>query len=106
MVFWNQLEGNNVNVTGYDLAKQPKSPSYNMKMGFPGGMDRLLSVMGTDTYILKGAQHDIFLSTGTANSTYIPPSPTSTSTSTGLSIHEFTNIYLISLFALTLPAIM
>lgn len=37
MVFWNQLEGNNVNVDGYDLAGEPKSPTYNAKMGFSDG---------------------------------------------------------------------
>jgi hypothetical protein len=44
MVYWHQLEGNNVNVTGFDLAGQPKSPSYNMKMGFSGGMSILYEI--------------------------------------------------------------
>lgn len=37
MVYWHQLDGNNVEVSGYDLAGDPKSPSYNRKMGFSNG---------------------------------------------------------------------
>ena|SRR6266545_6624585 len=37
MVYWHQLEGNNVVVDGEDLSGQPKSPSYNRKMGFVDG---------------------------------------------------------------------
>jgi hypothetical protein len=42
--------------------------------------------------LFTGSQNDIFLKKGTANSTYIPPSPTYTSSS--FSIHEaFTNAF-------------
>jgi len=84
MVYWNQLEGSNVNVTGFDLAGQPKSPSYNTKMGFSGG-----------------AQSDIFLEKGTANSTYIPPS-----TSSSFSNKIFTNTNLILSLTLILTVLL
>ncbi|KAL4066487.1 hypothetical protein V8B97DRAFT_1980295 [Scleroderma yunnanense] len=48
IMIWNQLEGNNINVTGLDLSGNPKSPTYNAKCGFK-----------------DGAQDDIF---GTSNS--------------------------------------
>ncbi|KDR69809.1 hypothetical protein GALMADRAFT_145206 [Galerina marginata CBS 339.88] len=54
MVFWHQLEGNNVVVSGSDLAGNPKSPTYNLKMGFS-----------------NGAQMDIFLDSGPAETTSI-----------------------------------
>lgn len=28
MLYWNQLEGDNIEVEGYDLARDPKSPAY------------------------------------------------------------------------------
>ena len=37
MIYWNQLSGNNVNVTGFDRSGHPKSPGYNPNMGFHGG---------------------------------------------------------------------
>lgn len=37
IMIWNQLEGNNVNVTGWDLSGMPKSPAYNAKCGFKDG---------------------------------------------------------------------
>ncbi|KAF8901889.1 hypothetical protein CPB84DRAFT_1708032 [Gymnopilus junonius] len=61
MVFWNQLDGNNVVISGDDLSGRPKSPGYNRKMGFS-----------------NGAQTDIFLGRGTAQAKYVdakmPPS--------------------------------
>ncbi|KAJ7914883.1 hypothetical protein B0H13DRAFT_2001499 [Mycena leptocephala] len=45
MIFWNQLEGNNIVVSGNDVYGFPKSPAYNSVLGFD-----------------EGAQHDIFLS--------------------------------------------
>ncbi|KAF8182317.1 hypothetical protein BJ912DRAFT_978589 [Pholiota molesta] len=38
MIFWNQADGNNVVVDGWDKYGFPKSPGYNMKMGFPNGV--------------------------------------------------------------------
>jgi len=105
MVFWNQLEGNNVNVSGLDLARQPKSPSYNMKMGFQAGMTHLLSMCIRDHegICFKGAQHDIFLKKGTATPTNVPSSTPSKSSS--FSIHEtFTNEFM-KLFFLTLVTV-
>ncbi|KAF9047830.1 hypothetical protein BJ165DRAFT_1124076 [Panaeolus papilionaceus] len=61
MVYWNQLEGNNVVVDGVDSTGSPKSPSYNDKMGFK-----------------NGAQTDIFMEPGSATCTYIVPNPTPT----------------------------
>ena len=37
MIAWNQLDGNNIEVEGYDLAGFPKSPAYNNKLGFKHG---------------------------------------------------------------------
>ncbi|TFK64060.1 hypothetical protein BDN72DRAFT_288494 [Pluteus cervinus] len=49
MVYWNQLDGNNVVVEGFDMEGSNKSPSYNTKMGFS-----------------NGAQDDIFAEAGSA----------------------------------------
>ena len=37
MLYWNQASGNNIQVSGYDLSGQPKSPAYNSKCGFDDG---------------------------------------------------------------------
>lgn len=37
MIYWNQQDGNNVQVSGQDLSGMPKSPAYNNKLGFPDG---------------------------------------------------------------------
>jgi hypothetical protein len=37
MIFWNQLDGNNVITTGTQKDGDWKSPGYNMKMGFREG---------------------------------------------------------------------
>ncbi|KAF4617821.1 hypothetical protein D9613_006247 [Agrocybe pediades] len=37
MIYWNQAEGNNVEVDGTDSVGQPKSPGYSAKMGFSNG---------------------------------------------------------------------
>ncbi|KAF9524967.1 hypothetical protein CPB83DRAFT_860323 [Crepidotus variabilis] len=57
MVYWHQLDGNNVEVDGFDLAGENKSPGYNSKMGFP-----------------NGAQRDIFLKEGSAPTQHVPSS--------------------------------
>ncbi|KAJ7671653.1 hypothetical protein DFH06DRAFT_1280029 [Mycena polygramma] len=44
MIYWNQLDGNNIVVSGNDLSGSPKSPAYNSVLGFR-----------------EGAQHDIFV---------------------------------------------
>ncbi|KAJ7746606.1 hypothetical protein B0H16DRAFT_941605 [Mycena metata] len=46
MIYWNQLDGNNIFVSGNDARGFPKSPAYNSVLGFA-----------------EGAQHDIFLTT-------------------------------------------
>jgi hypothetical protein len=38
MVYWNQLERNNIVVSGSDLAGDPRSPTYNAKLGFMNGL--------------------------------------------------------------------
>jgi len=45
IIAWNQADGNNIHVTGMDNSGSPRSPGYNMKLGFR-----------------NGAQTDIFLS--------------------------------------------
>ncbi|KAG5338273.1 hypothetical protein C0989_007782 [Termitomyces sp. Mn162] len=37
MIYWNQLDGNNVHVSGYDFSGNPKSPAYSQKLGFFDG---------------------------------------------------------------------
>ena len=37
MIYWNQNDGNNIEVDGYDLEGSHKSPTYNMKLGFQNG---------------------------------------------------------------------
>ncbi|KAF9046145.1 hypothetical protein BJ165DRAFT_1132791 [Panaeolus papilionaceus] len=37
MIFWHQLDGNNVFVDGFDKYRRPKSPGYNSRMGFENG---------------------------------------------------------------------
>jgi len=37
MIYWNQASGNNIEVTGWDLSGNHKSPTYNMKLGFKNG---------------------------------------------------------------------
>lgn len=37
MLYWNQAEGNNIEVDGYDLEGSHKSPAYNNKCGFADG---------------------------------------------------------------------
>jgi len=59
MIYWNQLDGNNIEVNGTDLAGDPKSPAYNNKLGFQ-----------------NGAQTDVFMSAGSATQTSIAPGPT------------------------------
>ncbi|KAF5377935.1 hypothetical protein D9615_006711 [Tricholomella constricta] len=60
MVYWNQLEGNNIEVSGEDLSGEPRSPAYNAKLGFS-----------------NGAQTDIFSKAGSATQTSVAPGPTS-----------------------------
>ncbi|TFK34779.1 hypothetical protein BDQ12DRAFT_689182 [Crucibulum laeve] len=62
MVYWQQLDGNNIEVTGYELSGLQKSPTYNTRLGFA-----------------NGAQTDIFLSDNSASTTSIEPSSTATS---------------------------
>lgn len=38
MIYWNQASGNNIEVDGYDLEGDHKSPAYNSKCGFKDGM--------------------------------------------------------------------
>ena len=37
LMSWHQKSGNNMNVTGFDLSGNPKSPGYTMKCGFMNG---------------------------------------------------------------------
>lgn len=37
IMIWNQAEGNNIYVDGYDLHGSHKSPAYNAKCGFKDG---------------------------------------------------------------------
>lgn len=85
MIFYNQLEDNNVEVDGFDLAGGNKHPTYNNKMGFfPGPfLSPFKHVIETSGLNLTfaGAQTDIFQEAGTATPTYIAPSPSSSANS-------------------------
>ncbi|KAG6818885.1 hypothetical protein H0H93_000622 [Arthromyces matolae] len=61
MIYWNQAEGNNIQVSGNDLSGNPKSPAYNQKLGFA-----------------DGAQNDIFVASGQGSSSSTVASPAST----------------------------
>ncbi|CAK5270782.1 unnamed protein product [Mycena citricolor] len=63
MIYWNQLDGNNIEVDGLDLAGQPRSPAYNQVLGF-----------------VEGRQTDIFLKDGTASPTSVAGGATPTLT--------------------------
>jgi len=65
MIYWHQLDGNNIETDGLDLEGAPRSPAYNTKLGFK-----------------NGAQIDIFADPGSATPTYMPPSPSSSQTPT------------------------
>ncbi|KAJ6530987.1 hypothetical protein DFH09DRAFT_1044729 [Mycena vulgaris] len=62
MIYWNQLDGSNIFVSGSDSHGSPRSPAYNSVLGFP-----------------EGAQTDIFQSNGTASPTSIAPTSPSAS---------------------------
>ncbi|KAF8161583.1 hypothetical protein B0H34DRAFT_841179 [Crassisporium funariophilum] len=79
MVYWNQLEGNNVEVSGFDLAGDPKAPTYNVKLGFSDGWYASSMVRSDADSAFQGAQTDIFHSAGSATPTYIKPSPSKSS---------------------------
>ncbi|KAF5386713.1 hypothetical protein D9615_002077 [Tricholomella constricta] len=68
MIYWNQLDGNNIKVSGFDRAGMHKSPAYNSKCGFP-----------------DGAQNDIFAapSAGGGNGNTGPASDSSSGSGAG-----------------------
>ncbi|KAG5646033.1 hypothetical protein DXG03_004635 [Asterophora parasitica] len=79
MIYWNQLEGNNIEVSGTDLAGDPRSPAYNAKLGFANGVSYsrvyfgYLDQLGTR----PGAQKNIFMKAGSATQTSVIPTSTS-----------------------------
>ena len=42
---WNQHDGNNIEVDGFDLEGGHKSPAYNMKLGFANGEFRQSKIL-------------------------------------------------------------
>lgn len=62
MVYWNQNDGNNIEVDGYDLEGSHKSPTYNMKLGFQ-----------------DGAQNDIFVGAASSPASTAPQTTPSNS---------------------------
>jgi len=86
MIFWHQLEGSNIETEGLDLSGQPRSPAYNMKLGFK-----------------NGAQTDIFLSAGTAPTA--PPTAPTAPSSDAISIQDLAATYLRVLFTTLLCTI-
>ncbi|KAF7298383.1 hypothetical protein MKEN_01363000 [Mycena kentingensis (nom. inval.)] len=57
MIYWNQKDGNNIEVDGFDAAGDHKSPAYNSKCGFS-----------------DGAQNDIFTGASTTSKVATPSS--------------------------------
>lgn len=93
MVVWNQLEGNNVEISGFDLSGSNRSPTYNAKMGFSNGMclltiasGRLWLNHGYTRACGLGPQTDIFLAPGTATTSNIPGTLQPSQTSRGFSL--------------------
>ncbi|KIJ93961.1 hypothetical protein K443DRAFT_134917 [Laccaria amethystina LaAM-08-1] len=82
MVYWNQLEGNNIVVSGSDLSGNPRSPTYNAKLGFS-----------------NGSQTDIFLSPGTASTTVIYPAATPSPILKSAAMAIFLNPYMVKSLA-------
>ncbi|KAJ6517256.1 hypothetical protein C8R47DRAFT_1000280 [Mycena vitilis] len=65
MIYWNQLDGSNIFVSGSDSHGAPRSPAYNSVLGFS-----------------DGAQTDIFMSDGTASRTSVAPASSATASGT------------------------
>ncbi|KAJ7500432.1 hypothetical protein B0H11DRAFT_1800351, partial [Mycena galericulata] len=65
LLYWNQLDGNNIEVSGLDASGFPKSPAYNTKCGFD-----------------DGAQNDIFTGTPSSGSSAASTSPKKSGTTT------------------------
>ncbi|KAG6909396.1 hypothetical protein DXG01_000697 [Tephrocybe rancida] len=78
MIYWHQLDGNNINVSGQDLSGQPKSPAYNQKAGFPDGAQNDIFAAPS-----KGGNADI-VDSGATNTT-AAPSPTRTASAVSVS---------------------
>ncbi|KAG6333709.1 hypothetical protein ID866_5376 [Astraeus odoratus] len=53
IMVWNQLEGNNIEVSGYDLSGAPKSPAYNSKCGFQNGAQNDIFVTSSNKRLVK-----------------------------------------------------
>ncbi|KAJ7932728.1 hypothetical protein B0H13DRAFT_1954416 [Mycena leptocephala] len=49
MIYWNQAEGNNIEVDGWDANGDPKSPAYNAKCGFNDGAQDYIFTGGSST---------------------------------------------------------
>ncbi|KAF6747828.1 hypothetical protein DFP72DRAFT_821191, partial [Ephemerocybe angulata] len=52
MIYYNQLDGNNVNLTGVDNAGNPKKPAYDMRYGWADGTPQTLAMF------VRFATHD------------------------------------------------
>ncbi|KAF7323432.1 hypothetical protein HMN09_00124100 [Mycena chlorophos] len=84
MVYWNQLEGNNIEVSGYDNAGDPKSPGYNGNCGFADGAQNDIftggSVSGAKTSSTTSVKEEPKVATTTTSKTSsstVAPSATS-----------------------------
>ncbi|KAJ7592659.1 hypothetical protein C8J56DRAFT_929164 [Mycena floridula] len=90
MIYWNQLNGNNIETDGYDLSGAPRSPAYNGKLGFKDGVqDDIFTGAGTTvstvTSKVPGASSAVPTKTSTsitATSTPISGNTTTTTTTT------------------------
>ncbi|KAG2047952.1 hypothetical protein BDR06DRAFT_963293 [Suillus hirtellus] len=85
ILIWNQAEGNNIEVSGFDLSGNAKSPAYNSKCGFK-----------------DGAQNDIF---GTSSSAAAPPAAIASSPSSATSLSSSASASSSSAVASSSPAV-
>lgn len=68
IVVWNQLDGNNTFVEGFDQSGQHKSPGYNLKMGFhPGAQNDIFQPSATPSASNKRDWQDEGLSSHRRN---------------------------------------
>ncbi|KAG5634885.1 hypothetical protein H0H81_000415 [Sphagnurus paluster] len=77
MIYWNQQDGNNIQVSGNDLSGHPKSPAYNSKLGFADGAQNDIFVQSTGGTAAAGSKPPVFPPAAPNNA---PPAPSPSST--------------------------
>ncbi|KAJ7063711.1 hypothetical protein C8F01DRAFT_1134056 [Mycena amicta] len=91
MLYWNQLEGDNIEVDGYDAAGEPKSPAYNSKCGFSDGAQTDIFTGGSTSTSSSNDDDDSTTTTTTKKADTKPKSTTaasSTASATSSSVNS------------------